>query len=297
MTIAAITTPKLMINDVDVEAIRKQALSEYRNITRSMGFVGMSNSQKVMSALEAYQWALDQAELEIMSGAIDYNSAIRKAVKGLADSGLKTVDWESGHRDQVDVSVRRAVMSSINRMNTVYMETLQDDLETDLVEVTAHAGARNTGYGIENHASWQGKVYRWSKKPKTSKGKYKDFELTTGFGQGAVSEVGIATTDIIRIYEGVSYRTYTDEDLNKIDKPPFAYQGKEYNQYEASQEQRRVERTLRKLRREAKAYEAAALSEDAQAVNIRIKRLRKYYDAFSKKAGLPTQYERAAVTY
>ena len=47
----------------------------------------------------------------------------------------------------------------------------------------------------------------------------------------------------------------------------------------------------------AKAYEAAALSEDAQAVNIRIKRLRKYYDAFSKKAGLPTQYERAAVTY
>ena len=71
LTIAAITTPKLMINDVDVEAIRKQALSEYRNITRSMGFVGMGNSQKVMSALEAYQWALDQAELEIMSGAID----------------------------------------------------------------------------------------------------------------------------------------------------------------------------------------------------------------------------------
>lgn len=297
LTIAAITTPKLMINDVDVEAIRKQALSEYRNITRSMGFVGMSNSPKVMSALEAYQWALDQAELEIMSGAIDYNSAIRKAVKGLADSGLKTVDWESGHRDQVDVSVRRAVMSSINRMNTVYMETLQDDLETDLVEVTAHAGARNTGYGIENHASWQGKVYRWSKKPKTSKGKYKDFELTTGFGQGA----GLGGWNCYHRYypyiEGVSYRTYTDEDLNKIDKPPFAYQGKEYNQYEASQEQRRVERTLRKLRREAKAYEAAALSEDAQAVNIRIKRLRKYYDAFSKKAGLPTQYERAAVTY
>ena len=95
LTIAASTTPQLMINDVDVEAIRKQALSEYRNITRSMGFVGISKSQKVMSALEAYQWALDQAELEIMSGAIDYNSAIRKAVKGLADSGLKTVDWES----------------------------------------------------------------------------------------------------------------------------------------------------------------------------------------------------------
>lgn len=39
LTIAAITTPKLMINDVDVEAIRKQALSEYRNITRSMGLL------------------------------------------------------------------------------------------------------------------------------------------------------------------------------------------------------------------------------------------------------------------
>lgn len=43
----------------------------------------------------------------------------------------------------VEVSARTCrnfiLDTSINRMNTVYMETLQDDLETDLVEVTAHA--------------------------------------------------------------------------------------------------------------------------------------------------------------
>lgn len=58
LTIAAITTPKLMINDVDVEAIRKQALSEYRNITRSMGFVGMTIPKKSCLRWMAYQWAV-----------------------------------------------------------------------------------------------------------------------------------------------------------------------------------------------------------------------------------------------
>ena len=67
--------------------------------------------------------------------------------------------------DSVDVAVRRAVMTGVNQLNQKYREQSMDYLETDLVEVTAHLGARNTDgpMGWENHAKWQGKVYQWRK--------------------------------------------------------------------------------------------------------------------------------------
>ena len=65
---------------------------------------------------KAYQWALDNAEMQITSGAISYNQAIKSAVKQLADSGIKIVDYESGHRDQIDVAARRAVMTGVSQL-------------------------------------------------------------------------------------------------------------------------------------------------------------------------------------
>ena len=103
--------------------------------------------------------------LQVQSGAVSYNQAIAAAAKQLAESGLKTAVYESGHMDSVDVAVRRAVMIGVNQLNQKYREQSMDYLETDLVEVTAHLGARNIDgpNGWENHAKWQGKVYRWRK--------------------------------------------------------------------------------------------------------------------------------------
>lgn len=72
---------------------------------------------------------------------------------------------------------------------------------------------------------------------------------------------------------------------------------KEYDGYTSTQAQRRIERTIRKLKREQTAYKAAGLEEDAQAVTARIRRLNKEYKAFSEAAGLPKQWERMSVLY
>lgn len=77
----------------------------------------------------------------------------------------------------------------------------------------------------------------------------------------------------------------------------MTYQGKHYTAYEATQKQRQIERTVRKLKREQAAYKASGLEEDAQAVTARIRRLNKEYKAFSKAAGLPEQTERMKVRY
>lgn len=161
-----VTAPERLVNERDIAAIRRQTWGAYKNITGSMGFLVVQGGRLAfLEPARVYHWALDSAELQIQSGAISYNQAIASAVRQLADSGIKTVDYESGHVDSVDVAVRRAVMTGVNQLNQKYREQSMDYLETDLVEVTAHLGARNIDgpNGWENHAKWQGKVYRWKR--------------------------------------------------------------------------------------------------------------------------------------
>lgn len=170
VTLADVTKPSTYVDKSDIDAIMKQTHDEISNLTQSMGFYVQQGARKVlMEGGKAYQWALDNAAMQIQSGAISYSQAISSAIKQLADSGLKTVNYESGHVDSVDVAVRRAVLTGVNQINARYNEQSMEYLDTDLVEVSAHAGARNIGIGPENHESWQGKVYRWQEKEDNKK--------------------------------------------------------------------------------------------------------------------------------
>lgn len=178
--LAEVTKPERLIDQEDTYAIYQQTKGEYRNITQSMGFMVREGRHRVMlEPAKAYQWALDQAELQVQSGAISYNQAIASAIKELAARGLcvaydkdgnvlkNRVAYESGHVDQLDVAIRRAVMTGVNQLNQKYREQSMDYLETDLVEVTAHLGARNIIRPGDPpwiaHTSFQGKIYKWNR--------------------------------------------------------------------------------------------------------------------------------------
>lgn len=163
--LAHITQPETLVSVEDTWAIYEQTKQTMRNITRSMGFL-VDDGRTMLPPAKAYQWALDNAVMQIQSGAINYNQAIKTAVKQLADSGLRVVDYESGHRDQIDVAARRAVMTGVNALNQKYAEQSMEYLGSDLVEVSAHAGARDKDgpNGWEAHTKWQGRVFRWNKK-------------------------------------------------------------------------------------------------------------------------------------
>lgn len=129
---------------------------------------------------------------------------------------------------------------------------------------------------------------------------YPDFLEKCGYG----SVTGIGGANCRHSYwpyiEGVSERTYTDAELEAMkpeNRPKIKFEGKEYDDYQATQKQRQIERTVRKLKRRKTAFEAAGLTEDAQAANIRLRRLNQEYRAFSKAAGLPEQRERMKVLY
>lgn len=294
--LAGVTAPQTLVSASDVDAIRRQTLDTFKNLTSSMAFL-VDNGRTMLDPARAYQWALDNAVLQIQSGAISYNQSIKSAVKQLADSGIKVATYESGHRDQIDVAVRRAIMTGVNQLCQQYSEQSINYLETDLVEVSAHIGARNTGVGPANHESWQGKIYRWSAKPKQSSGRYPDFIASTGYGTGPGLGGWNCRHHFYPFVEDVMEPTYSSSDLNamKGKKREISFDGKQYDGYTSTQKQRQIERTIRKLKREQTAYKAAGLVEDERAVAVRIRRLNAEYKAFSEAAGLPMQRERINV--
>ena len=289
-----ITQPETLVSIEDTWAIYEQTKQTMRNLTRSMGFL-VDAGRTMLPPGKAYQWALDNATMRIQSGAISYNQAIKSAVRQLAQSGLKVVDYESGHRDQIDVAARRAVMTGVNQICAKYTEQSAEWLETPYFEVSAHAGARDKPGPSpwSSHKAWQGRVYSVH-----SGDIYPNIYEVCGLG--AVDGLEGANCRHKRSVwvEGVSERSYTDKQLEHIDDGlGCTFEGKTYTAYEATQMQRRVERTIRKLKREKAAYKAAGLTGDAMALNIRLHRLSTKYKAFSAAAELPEQWERTKVQY
>nr|DAM16831.1 MAG TPA: minor capsid protein [Caudoviricetes sp.] len=294
IALAHITQPETLVSVEDTWAIYEQTKQTMRNITRSMGFL-VDAGRTMLPPAKSYQWALDNAVMQVQSGAINYNQAIKTAVKQLADGGLKVVDYESGHRDKIDVAVRRAVMTGVNQICAKYTEQSAQYLETPYFEVSAHAGARDKPGPSpwSSHKDWQGKVYSIR-----ANDIYPSIYEVCGLG--AVDGLEGANCRHRRNVwvEGVSERTYTDEQLAHIDDDiGCEFDGKKYTAYEATQMQRRVEREARKLKREKAAYKAAGLHEDETAVNIRLRRLNAKYKAFSAAARLPEQREGMKVLY
>lgn len=292
--LAHVTQPETLVSVEDTWAIYEQTKQTMKNITRSMGFL-VDAGRTMLPPAKAYQWALDNATMQIESGAINYNQAIKSAVRQLAQSGLKVVDYESGHRDQIDVAARRAVMTGVNQTCAKYTEQSAEYLETPYFEVSAHSGARDKPGPSpwSSHKDWQGKVYSIR-----AGDIYQNIYEFCGLGYVDGLEGANCRHRRFPWVEGVSERTYTDKQLEHIDDGlGCTFEGKTYTAYEATQMQRRVEREVRKLKREKAVYKAAGLYEDEQAVNIRLHRLSTKYKAFSAAAGLPEQRERMKVLY
>lgn len=288
--LAGVTKPQTLVSAATIDAIYRQTGRELLNLTQSMGFL-VDGGRTMLPPAKAYQWALNNAEMQIQSGAISYNQAIKRAIMQLADSGIRVVNYESGHRDHIDVAARRAVMTGVSQICAKYTEQSAEYLNTPYFEVSAHIGARDKGKGWANHREWQGKVYSTR-----DHDKYPNIYDVCGLGR--VDGLEGANCRHIRtaFVDGVMERTYTDKQLSHIDDGRDAnFEGRHYSAYEATQKQRQIERTVRKLERRRTAFEAQGNTEEAQAAKIKIRRLRKEYKAFSAAADLPLQTERMKV--
>ena len=189
------------------------------------------------TAQTAYLNACDLAYMQVSTGTLDYQTAIRRAVRAAADQGAFVL-YPSGHRDRLDVAVRRSVMTGVGQTARKLSEINAHDMGCDLMEITAHAGARPT------HAAWQGKLVSLSGR--------RGYLSVRDIGYGDADGFGGINCrhDWLPFFEGISHRAYTDADLQALNEPYIDLgDGKLYTDYEVSQMQRGLEREVRKCKR------------------------------------------------
>ena len=216
-----------------LESVKVQTKAEFRNLTNSLGFVIRNpGTGKICyhPLMQFYRETLDGAVMDIVSGAVSYDVAIGRAINAMTNSGLRTVYYDSGHSNRVEVAARRAVMTGFRQVQGKINEQAARNLGTDVYEVTYHVGAR------PEHQVWQGKVYTYE-------------QLQSVCGLGSVTGLHGANCyhDYHPFIPGVSVRNYTDEELDEMmeeENTPKEYQGKEYTAYQALQKQRLICRIL-----------------------------------------------------
>lgn len=207
------------------------------HIRKTKGVVKNLTRTTASQGQNAFINAVNLANMQVSSGTFTYDFAIKNAIKQVAKSGL-TVQYPTGHIDKLDVAVRRAVLTGVNQSSAELNMLYCDEIGTDLVEVTAHSGAR------PSHADWQGGVYSLSGK---SKG-YGSFYDITGYGTGEGLCGWNCRHSFYAYYEGTE-RTYSKEYLDSLDSKTYEYDGETYTNYEAGQKQRSYERAIRAEKR------------------------------------------------
>ena len=263
------------------EAIIDQSFEDMENVTNSLGFyLDYGNGKKVITPLsQVYTKYLDSACYDIVTGAFDYNSVLRRVVTQLTNSGLRQIDYSSGRANRVDVAARRAVMTAVSQITGKISEYNAKKLGTEYFEVEWHAGARPT------HAVWQGQV--WTKE-----------QLYSVCGLGTVT--GLLGANCYHTYypffPGISERNWSDdwlEEQNRKESKPKEFRGKEYTLYEAKQRQRQMETAMRAQREKVQMLqEGGADPDEVMLQKAKYQGQLNEYAVFSRKMGLKEERER-----
>lgn len=259
-----------------ISAQIKETSGKCENLTNTMGFADHDFLGRVyyLSMTDMYRREMDSAHMKVVTGTTDYMTAIRQACNKLATSGVRTIDYESGRSDRIEVAARRALLTSVAHVTHRISEQNGEELGADGWEMSAHSGSR------PSHAVYQGRQYTQEQYERIIK--------------PLISEPN-CRHDVFPIILGVSEPVYTEEELQNIDQPPFTYEGRKYTAYEASQQMRKMERAMRKQKDRCIVADAAGDEDSFTAASIKLRRQKDIYEDFCKAADSYTQYERTYV--
>ena len=258
------------------------------------------------TAQNLFYEATNLAYMQVATGTFSYQEAMRQAIRTAAMDG-GTVLFRKGHSSKLDVAVRRALLTGVNQTAGTLTEMYADEVGGDYYETTAHAGARNTGIGYNNHESWQGQVFCISGKDK----RYRQFVDATGYGQGGGLCGWNCRHSFHMFFPGLSKPAYSQAVLDGYAKRLHTYKtadGEEITltEYECTQKQREYERKIRASKTLLAGYDAAAkaapnatlenaMKEDFSSESVNLKRIEAEMKDFCRQTGRAVDSARTQV--
>lgn len=251
------------------------AREDFSNITQTLGMVAPDG--QTLPLKSAYERITDFAFEQVITGAADYNTAVTRATAKLADSGIRVIDYQTGVHRSIEAATRGCVMGAAGLMQEDISRLNHDAIGADGWEISAHAAS------APDHEPIQGRQYSDT-----------EYERLNGSLMRRIGTLncGHAAFPVIL---GVSQPQYSDEELMQMRRDNakgVTYDGRHYSMYEATQQQRKIERAVRREKNCILMSEEQDNAEQMQIHQIRLRRLSEEYARFSKSAGLPTQYER-----
>ena len=279
-----------------VQSFTDQTAGELKNMTQTTGFKTMSGYESIESA---YKNELDKAVIKICSGTFSQDKVLRDVVHNLAQSGLRSIDFASGYSMQLDTAARVAIRTGCHQLSGKITDSNIEQTGENLVYVSQHWGARNTGTGHANHEQWQGKVYYI--KPGNDYS-----EEAERIGQDYITDLWYATgysVDGAHVNDPLGLDGYNCrhrrhpwfEGISTFPKSqpepePVTINGKTYDYYAMTQKMRSMERAVRALKREKEACKALGM--DTTEIQAKIGRKTAEYKAFCKECGVPEKTSR-----
>ena len=255
------------VSDINAQAMLAGIQKTHSDLSRlTMTTAYTTEQQFVQQANAAY--------MQVVSGAFDYDRAMKSACDTLAEQGVGSVYYRNGR--PVHLSIEAAVrMNVLTGVNQTASAATMDDCEAlgcDLVETSAHIGAR------PSHEAWQGKIFSLSG---TSE-KYPPFSVC---GLGTIDGIcGINCRHSYYPYFEGTERHYTTDDLDEMAKQTVTYDGKEMTRYDAEEKLRSMERNVRKYKRRAIVQDAAGI--DNTAARAKIGEWQQRARDFTKQTGI-----------
>lgn len=279
-----------------VESFALQTAGEFKNMTQTTGFKTMSGYESVGNA---YRRELDKAVIKICSGTFSQDKVLRDVVHNLAQSGLRSIDFASGYSMQLDTAARVAMRTGCHQLAGKVTDKNIEQAGENLVYVSKHWGARNTGIGHANHEQWQGKVYfikdgtDYSEEAKRiGQDRIMSLYHATGYSADGSQEndpLGLNGYNCRHNhhpwFEGVSSLP-----KESPEPEPVTINGKTYDYYAMTQKMRSMERAVRALKREKEALKALGM--DTTEIQAQISRKTREYNEFCGICGINSKPSR-----
>ncbi len=236
--------------------------------------------------------AMNKAYMEVSTGVKSYTKSIVDTIKELSEEGA-VITYPSGRNMSLESAVRMNIITGVNQSCGKLQELRADEVGCDLMELTAHSGAR------PSHAEWQGKV--------VSRSGQKGYLSLDDIGYGtATGFKGINCRHDWHPYIKGSTRTYTQKELSKWKSEKVEYNGQKISMYDATQKQRYFERKIRQDKKDLRTQQAILTSnnkdiniEEVQAEIRNIKARQKEHNAqlndFLEQTGLRKDYSRLVI--
>lgn len=272
-----------------VDGIKNNTKNTMKNITNTSttGFYykdGFGNT-RFKGIRKTYEDLVDEAVYNVATGTKDYQSAMRDIMNGLADSGVRIhedkIGYKSGYKRRLDTSIRQNVLEGLRRINSDIQEQIGNDIGADGIEISAHFPC------AFDHLDVQGRRY--------TKEEFEDVNDNLDRPIGTYN----CKHFTMQVVLGVDEPMYNKSRLYKWRKQSyetFNYNGKKYNQYEATQMQRKLETAIRKQKDRQIIARASGDKDGIRIAQQKITELTTEYNKFSKVANLDTYKNRLVVS-